>query len=94
MDPRNRTLLLLLTKLFESAGRSLGAAQLRREHSTARGKRSETVNQKYPNADPKNRLPSRGWQKWNASHQAADVASSLVTGSNTRWSQASIAGPW
>src|SRR5438094_5159343 len=54
---------------------------------------SEFVNRKYPTADPKSRLLSRGWRKWNASHRVADAASSLVSASNTKSSRASIAGP-
>src|SRR5438067_6261558 len=52
------------------------------------------INRKYPTADPKSRLPSRGARRWNASHRAADAASFLVTASNTKSSRASIADPW
>ncbi len=63
-----------------------------RDDELLNSERSESINRKYPTADPKSRVLSRGPRKWNASHRAADAASSLVSASNTKSSRASIAG--
>ena len=71
------------------------APRTRSEHameSPASFSISESANRKYPTADPKSRLLSRGARKSNASHRAADAASFLVTASNTKSSRVSIAG--
>jgi len=52
-----------------------------------------SVNRNYPIADPKNRLPSEGQRRWNASPRAEDAASPLVIASSTKSSRVSIAGP-
>jgi len=51
------------------------------------------VNRNCRRANPGNRPLSRARRRWNASHQAADAASSLLSASNTKSSRASTTGP-